>query len=88
MVKVEVEKQASLSMTQATETLPLQTLRQQTLWEARVFGSLCVSPNVLSTSTQSDDLDLQQLASAGDLRNVTLRSRKSRMKGTRWTLLM
>ena len=72
MVTVDVEKQASLSMTQATEPLPLQALRAQTLWEARVFGSLCVSPYVLATPW--GDLDLQHLAAAGELVNVTLRS--------------
>jgi hypothetical protein len=60
-----------LSMDQATESLPFQTILDLTPWEARVFGSLCVSPYKLTTP--SGEVALQQLA-AGELADVTLQA--------------
>ena len=67
-----VKKQAVwLNMDQATESLPFQTILDLTPWEARMFGSLCVSPYKLTTP--SGEVALRQLA-AGELADVTLQA--------------
>ena len=58
-----------LSLHRATESLSNVSTRDMSTWEARMFGSLCVSPYALSTT--SGTFALQQLA-AGDLARVTL----------------
>ena len=58
-------------MDRATESLLFQTIRDLTLWEARVFGSLCVAPYKLTSP--SGEVALQQLA-AGELADVTLQA--------------
>ena len=66
--KQQVTRKA-LTMDRAIESVPIQDLQKLSTWEARVFGSLCVSP--YKVSIPSGDLALNRLA-AGDLKEVTL----------------